>query len=249
MPTLLLPDRYTPDSVALWRAAIARGWDARRAPSWRAPAGLLPADVAVYGEPLFAAAMAEQVGLELVAPAPDWLATLSRAHLGREVRFMDLAAARAVAGPAFIKPAADKTFRAAVYPSGAALPNDDAVAPHTPMLVSEPVTWELEARCFLLERCVVATTLYARHGSPAAPPALDWPCSPAESAGIATCMAALLADEQVVLPPAIVVDVGRMAGRGWAVVEANAAYASGLYGADPNAVLDVVRRACGPRRG
>ena len=45
------------------------------------------------------------------------------------------------------------------------------------------------------------------------------------------------------LPPAVVVDVGRIAGRGWAVVEANAAWGAGIYGCEPEQVLAVLRRA------
>lgn len=48
------------------------------------------------------------------------------------------------------------------------------------------------------------------------------------------------------LPPAIVIDVGEIAGRGWAVVEANPAWASGICGVDPRVVLPVLRRACVP---
>jgi hypothetical protein len=45
----------------------------------------------------------------------------------------------------------------------------------------------------------------------------------------------------------VVLDVGHIEERGWAVVEANQAYASGIYGeADVNAVLDVCRRSAGP---
>lgn len=42
---------------------------------------------------------------------------------------------------------------------------------------------------------------------------------------------------------AIVVDVGEIFGRGWAVIEANAAWGSGIYGCDPGRVLDVIRHA------
>jgi hypothetical protein len=40
--------------------------------------------------------------------------------------------------------------------------------------------------------------------------------------------------------------VGLITGRGWAIVEGNAAWGSGLYGCDPASVLPVVRRACIP---
>lgn len=38
--------------------------------------------------------------------------------------------------------------------------------------------------------------------------------------------------------------MGRIDGRGWAVVEANAAWGAGLYGCDPEEVLKVLARAC-----
>jgi hypothetical protein len=54
---------------------------------------------------------------------------------------------------------------------------------------------------------------------------------------------AVLSDERVELPRATVIDVGVIAGRGWAVVEQNAAWGSGLYGCDPFHVLEVLRHA------
>ena len=59
-----------------------------------------------------------------------------------------------------------------------------------------------------------------------------------------TFAAAVAADESIPLPPAVALDVGVIPGRGWAVVEPNAAWGSGIYGCDPAQVLRVVRRAC-----
>jgi hypothetical protein len=46
------------------------------------------------------------------------------------------------------------------------------------------------------------------------------------------------------LPCALVIDVGLIEDRGWAVVEFNAAWCSGILSADPDRVLDVLSRAC-----
>lgn len=35
MPTLLLPPRYTPDTNAVWQAAVAAGWQTERIHGWR----------------------------------------------------------------------------------------------------------------------------------------------------------------------------------------------------------------------
>jgi hypothetical protein len=45
------------------------------------------------------------------------------------------------------------------------------------------------------------------------------------------------------LPRAVVVDVGLIAGRGWAVIEFNAAWGAGLNGCDPEKVLPAILEA------
>ncbi|MBV6626222.1 MAG: ATP-grasp domain-containing protein [Rivularia sp. (in: Bacteria)] len=44
---------------------------------------------------------------------------------------------------------------------------------------------------------------------------------------------AILSDNRVEIPSATVIDVGVIKGRGWAVVEQNAAWGAGLYGCNP----------------
>lgn len=51
----------------------------------------------------------------------------------------------------------------------------------------------------------------------------------------------------VAVPLGVVLNVGIIEGRGWAIVEANAAWGSGIYGCDPSAVLPALARYCCPR--
>ena len=76
VPTLVLPPRFTDDSNALWRAALDAGWDIERLSGWRASEGLARREPVLYGEPLFAAAIAEQLDLALLEPPFDWLTRL-----------------------------------------------------------------------------------------------------------------------------------------------------------------------------
>ena len=108
MRTLILSPRYTPDSIALREGAAASGWDVMRLQSWRAPEELRGQDVAIYGEPLFAAVVAAALGLSLIEPRFDWLATLPAAYTRRAVGFTTLGEARSHQGAAFIKPADDR---------------------------------------------------------------------------------------------------------------------------------------------
>src|SRR4051794_26921686 len=102
MPTLVLPPRYTPDSIAVSHAAGRAGWQVERFASWRVPEGFTADEVVLYGEPLFATVVADALGLTLQEPAPDWLARLSQNYRQREVRFLDLGRARAHPTTAFI---------------------------------------------------------------------------------------------------------------------------------------------------
>ncbi len=52
MPTLLLPPRYTPDTNAIWQAAVAAGWETERAHTWRVRKGLRDAKGSTFGTPL-----------------------------------------------------------------------------------------------------------------------------------------------------------------------------------------------------
>lgn len=58
----------------------------------------------------------------------------------------------------------------------------------------------------------------------------------------------LFALSETLLPPAFVVDVGLIEDRGWAVVEFNPAWCSGLRSAKAELMLDMLRRSCRARR-
>jgi hypothetical protein len=137
MPTLVLPPRYTADSTALWGTATAAGWGVERLPGWQVPDWLRGQDVALYGEPLFAAVVAEELGLALLEPPLGWLAELPETYRRRAARLTTLGDARSCLGPAFIKPADDKCFAAQVYQAGAELPAEGLLPATTPVLVAE----------------------------------------------------------------------------------------------------------------
>jgi hypothetical protein len=72
----------------------------------------------------------------------------------------------------------------------------------------------------------------------------NWPAAESEREEALRFAEAVLADASVELPDALVMDVGLAMRRGWAVIEANPAWASGIYGCAPNSVLSVLRAAC-----
>jgi hypothetical protein len=244
MPTLVLPPRYTPDSISLWGAGNERGWQVERLQNWRVPEHLRECDVALYGESLFAAVVAEELGVALLEPPFHWLDGLPEKYRRRKVNFTTLAEARQHSEQAFIKPADDKCFPARVYESGDELPKSDVLSDSTPVLISEVVRWEVEFRCFVLEGKVATFSSYCRYGELTQDTKGSWPASQEETDEALKFVASVLADAQVELPPSVVVDVGVIENSGWAVIEANPSWASGIYGCDASKVLDVIARGC-----
>lgn len=239
MPTLILTPRQTEDSQLLWKAAAAAGWRIERLAQWRIPPHLGQVDEPVlYCEALFGPTLAEQLGLSLPNPPEDWLVRLPHEFKLRTIALTTLGAARANPQQAFVKPPNDKSFPASVY-RGAELPTeyDDDMA----VLVSEVVTWEKEFRCFVADRELATWSVYSRFGE--LQREAGFASSTAEDQQVQAFMRELLSDARVDLPKATVVDVGHIAGRGWACVEQNAAWGAGVYGCDPARVLDVLRLA------
>lgn len=240
MPTLVLTPRHTADAQMLWKAAVGRGWDVHRLATWRIPGDLRVApEPFLYVEALFGPTLAEQLGVRLLDPAEDWLPGLPERYRRRAVRLSTLGEARHLAEPAFVKPPNDKSFPAAVYEPGELPAEYDE---RMPVLVSEPVWFTVEFRCFVLQRSVRAFSLYARDGELTE----DAEATDSEVREMRDFTATVLADPQVEVPRACVLDCGMIAGRGWGVVELNAAWGAGIYQCNPDAVLDVVRAATVP---
>ena len=241
-PLVLLAPRITDDSVAVWRASLRRGWQPERLSGWRVPEGWVSdaRQVVVYGEPLFAEAVCDQIGRVLLEPSADWLTQVPEAYLQRRVKLMTLAEARCQEDVAFVKPADGKIFEPRVYGTGRELPGEEHVDGSIPVLRSGVVDFRLEVRCFVHHRALVSCSPYWREDALAQDDAGHWSFAEGEEQGARDFAARVLADERVELPPACTLDVGRFADGSWAIVEANPCWGAGLYGCDPDAVLGIL---------
>jgi hypothetical protein len=246
-PILVLSPRVTPDSNQMIEAARRGGQVAVRLPTFRPTSDLISKRITVYGEPLFALILSNALQHALIEPGDHWLTTLPMVYRQREIVHSTLGEARSLSQPRFVKNADGmKAFDARVYASGDELPPADFYPDDYKVLVAEPVTWAVEYRCFVLERRVATLSIYLRDGIIAHDADGVWfNETPQVSEAQAFCQT-VLDDADVAVPPACTIDVGVISGRGWAVVEANPAYGSGIYGCAPDAVLSVVNRACIP---
>ncbi|MFG2296257.1 ATP-grasp domain-containing protein [Streptomyces sp. NPDC048603] len=202
-----------------------------------------------YGGPAFAARVVDALGVALLEPSDDWLTTLPHEYTGRRIALTTLGEARRLSRPAFVKPPTDKSFPAAVYAGGGSLPTGPELSPEVPVQISDVVTWAAEFRLYVLDGEVRTGSQYATFGRLDAEPLAGH----RHEGAVLEFADGLLATCGSGLPSAVVVDIGLLAtpehgtADRWAVVEANMAWFSNSYAADPDRVLDVVLRSAGPR--
>ncbi|MFD5875185.1 ATP-grasp domain-containing protein [Streptomyces sp. NPDC060322] len=234
---LVLPPRLTASARSLRDTAQRRGLETVQLTAPEVPGELRDEGAYLHAGPSFADAVAPALGVAPLEAPADWLARLPVAFLRREIRAVPIREAYGLRRPVFVKSPNDKDVPALVYTDGSRLPGPDAVDPDTVVLVSEVVVFEAEYRLYVLDGRVHTGSRYAASGQLRLAPL---------SAGARAFGTELLDAVGHTLPSAIVVDVGVTDAGRWAVVEANAAWASGCYASDPDRALDVVLRAAGP---
>lgn len=236
---LVLSRRYSDDSRLLAEAARLQGWTVYRSQSSTLLPELAGQPCRVYAEGFVAEHFAVQLGLNLLRPPDDALVRLSPEMLGRKVWFCRAGDFHRPDFPAFVKPADQKLFPAAVYSPDEPIPGLDTLQPDDPILVSEPVAFVREYRFFVRGSEVRTGSVYWADGQlPASKPGYEgqddplWPEARAFAERV--CASADF------LPESYVLDVGQLDCGRWAVIEFNPTWASGLYGSSPTEALTCV---------
>lgn len=247
MPSLIVSSRYSIDSQILRQAARNLGWETLRLDGWRIPEWFEPPDdqIALFFTAPLAFDVAEQFSRSLLGCDPDWTVQLRPEFLKRNLRQKTLAEALELEGKAFIKHAVSKAFPATIYDQQTLVKATPQIPQTALVHVSEPVNWLIEYRCFIAEQNVMAISPYIRHGR-VFDDAADWLGAPQAEIDEAKRFAESVIHSGIDSPPAFVLDVGVIDNRGWAVIEVNECWASGIYSCDPNAVLEVLLRASVP---
>lgn len=228
--TLLLPDKADVERDAVADAWVAAGGKAERIGRFWDPPAYAAGSVRLYGNDTFCLVLAQKLSLELISPPDDLPLSLPEAFVKRRLLASSLGDVGALDYPAFIKPLVPKLFKAAVYRSHADLLAEcRGLDGGTGVLVSDIVTFESEVRIFILHGQVLDLAVYEGHAMQ------DEARAFAEQVSQQEC-----------LPAACVLDVGWIAGRGWAVIEANAAWGAGLNGCDAAKVLPAIAAASRP---
>ena len=248
MPTLVLSSHFTTDSQILRETARNLGWDTLRLEGDRVPDWFEPPDeqIAIFATAPQAFDIASQFGRCLAGCPSDWTVSLPHRFLSRKIRQTNLADALSSKAPQFVKHGLRKAFPAAVYNPESLAETTKNMRASAVVHVSEPVEFEVEYRCFVSDHKIAAMSPYLRFGNFIENHRDNLNCTPDETNAATEFANAVLNCDEIRCPPAFVLDVGLIADRGWAVVEFNQCWASGIYACDPEKVLQTLLRGCGP---
>lgn len=224
---LVLPEKADSERDRVGDSWRARGGEVTRIGRFWEPPELDRRGVRIYANDTFALVLAQKLDLHLVSPADDLLVRLPLQHIGRRLQIVRVVDAQAFTFPTFVKPVVPKQFRAGIYASWAQLESEcGGLSGDTLIYESEIVTFEAEVRSFLLHGEVQDAALYEGTGS---------------VMEAKQFLSEVAQDKS--LPDTCVLDVGHIRGRGWAVIEANAAWGAGLNGCDADKVLGSIAHA------
>lgn len=248
MPTLILTSVRSTSSILLRKTAQKLEWDTIRIdgehlPDWFE---LKDKQLAIYHPGLPAFKIAKQLSFSLLGIPPKWLSTIPFQYLNRNVQVMTLAQAYQLKEHFFIKPALNKAFPHGIYSGKSLLDITQNLIPQFLVHVIEPVKFILEYRFFVLNRKVMTFAAYLRFGKILEDIFDDLNPPQEELIQAKTFCELILNDKDIRLPAALVLDVGLIEGRGWAIIEANECWASGLYCHKPISVLQTLLGACIP---
>ncbi len=236
---IVLSPNFSEDSKIISQAIINTEFTTMRFGSWNVPAEYQNNVVAVYGEDLFTTIVAEQCKLQLLKPADDWLASVPTKYTLRNITYNRFGNIQNVQNK-FIKPVDFKFFPAGVYTSVEEIQGYSTIDKNIEVFVSDVVNWAIEVRCFMIDRQLQTWSTYIYNGKIE----LKDTMLQNEESEMLNFLNEFLADTTIDLPKAVVIDVGYIPKNGWALIEANPVWSSGVYACDPKKVIQTIVRSC-----
>jgi len=230
---------YTEDSNNLKKASINSSYELNRFNAkWDVPEEFHSDVIAVYGEDIYAEIVAEQCNLTLTKLADNWFSKISEEFTKRKISYGQLKEFVNEEN-IFIKCSDFKSFKAGVFDKVRNIKGFDSLDLESTVFTSEVVEWELEVRCFVLNNEIKTHSSYWRNNA-----FNTNPLSETEQKELFEFFKDFIQKYSSTLPNAIVLDFGIIKGKGWALIEANPAWRSGLYDCDAAKALEVIVESC-----
>ena len=112
----------------------------------------------------------------------------------------------------FIMPADDKYIAELFNQDPTAPPGSQIPCSSPPVLMSDPVEWEVEFRTFVMDCAIATPSPYLRCGELTQVQSGDWYTTEDEYSSAEQFINRLFQEERTKIPPAVVIDVGRLKG-------------------------------------
>ncbi|WP_353777026.1 ATP-grasp domain-containing protein [Winogradskyella sp. 3972H.M.0a.05] len=236
---IVLSPNFSEDSLIINNAAIHSSYRTMRFGSWTIPETERENVIAVYGEDLFTTVVADQCGFELLKPNNDWLAHIAYDYTLRNIQYDTFGNIKTSINK-FIKPVDFKFFPAGVYKEVSDIQGFKTIDNCIEVFVSDVVDWSIEIRCFIVNRTMVTWSTYIYDGKIH----LTNQIKDSEEKGMMDFLSTFLSDSNIKLPKSVVIDIGFIPNKGWALIEANPVWSSGVYACDPIKVIDAIVESC-----
>lgn len=231
---LFMPILYSLDNNKMWSVALDNNWKTDRLKMSSKFYGPQISDddiIAYYGNAFLAKEIANYYDFSFIEPTLDWLSTVPREYLGREIEFMTLAEFPYYDIRKFVKCTDNKWFSAEIFEPYEKLPIDN-IDKDLLICVQDVIDFQFEYRCFILNRQLMDISIYPQTHTPhPQTEAIEY-------------ISKVLEDEKVVIPASLVIDVGLTDKGQWLIVEANPSFASGMYDCDAQKVFETIIAAC-----
>jgi hypothetical protein len=227
-PVLLVPERRHIERELVVEAWWSTGGEVSRVHNyWDLDNRLSLGRISCYGSVFFCETISTSQDMQLVSPNDDVLCEIPHRWLHRWIKTSQISRLDPLEFPTFAKPAKQHLFRAGVFYSKSELEVECCgLQTSIDLLISEPVIFEVEARAWILHEDICDISFYCSHHNMRA-------CSSFVRSFI----------KEVHLADAYVLDVGYIRGRGWAVIEANPAWASALRGCSADKIAPCLYHA------
>lgn len=241
---LVLPYEHTKEDQSLWRVAIRRGWKTMRFDPNK-PEKIEGYDmVRYYGNLLHYMRVAKYLPIRFPEISASMLSDLDISWTRRKIKkipFGDLELP--LKKDTFIKCVNVKWLEAKVYKAGEKPSSQWQGMQDTDLIyVQEPVEFVNEVRCFVIDREVVTASWYRKNKEfcPEHAPLEDEKMTMIVPRAYTHDLTWVTRQFHEPLPRGVVLDWGQDAYGTWSLIEANEAWASGLYDCDPEKVFDTI---------
>ena len=247
MPTLILPPKYSEDTIRMAQAATQSSWEIERLEDWSIPDGKEYKNPIPYGKAPFPETISPRLGISLQTPALNILYSIPRHFLKREIQPSFLGEARTLKGKWHIRPAEKNVFPMGIFYDGRGLPGAKELADRTPVLISEIIEWEWQYRYFISRKEILTYSPISKGRFAAHDKDGNWFFDPDRDRRVGDRVNALIEEASHLLPPAYVVDFGFFDGK-WAVHEISSPCDAFLYGCTEVQVLPALEEICSAKR-